>query len=470
VREAAQDIPFIFLSGTINEDTAVDAMRSGANDYMMKGNAKRLLPAIRRELAEAQIRRRREQVEKDLRLRDERIRILHDINTAISSTLDLSSLLELLFEKMEALLAYSGITVALCDKTNRLAEPIVSRHLDPNEWKSQPHDQDPSHVVFLTKATLVIQNLAVDARVQGPAFYRRHNMVSYAGVPLIAKDQSFGTIGFYTREEHNFLGDELQFLETLAGQVAVAIHNSRLYEEIKSQATELEKANEVKSEFLSIISHELRTPLNVMMGYVGLVQEGALGEIKREQSDALEKSLHHSRQLLDMITDIVQATRMQEQKNTISAVNMAQIIGNLKHSFGEACAKKNLVFDLDIAPEFPIVKSDGEKLTKLLENLIDNAIKFTQIGSVAVCVRQLDENKMELRVADTGIGISADKVPLIFQIFYQIDSSSTRRHGGLGLGLYVVQTNATLLGGSVDVESEPGKGSTFIVTLPIDVA
>lgn len=470
VRGMALDVPFIFLSGTINEDTAVDAMKSGANDYMMKGNAKRLIPAVRRELAEAQVRRRREQAENDLRLRDERIRVLHEINTAITSTLDSSSVLERLFEKMEVLLPYSTVAVALSDGTNRLLEPTISRHLDTARWKSPPEDQDPSAIVFRTKATLVIQNLLTDPTVQRPQFYRDQNLLSYAGIPLIAKNQSFGTISFYTHQEHVFTKDELQFLETLAGQVAVAIHNSRLYEEIKAQAVELEKANEIKSEFLSIISHELRTPLNVMMGYVGLVQEGAFGEIRREQREVLEKSLQHSRNLLDMITDIVQATRLREQRNLVSIVRLEEIIGKLRELFDAAAAKKGLALHWDIPPEFPPLTTDADKLTKILANLVDNAIKFTPTGSVVISVRQSQEDRFELRVADTGIGIAAEKIPQIFQIFYQVDSSSTRRHGGVGLGLYAVKTNATLLGGDVDVKSELGRGSTFIVSLPLRIS
>lgn len=467
VREMAIDVPFIFVSGTIDEDTAVNAMKAGAHDYMMKGNKKRLIPAVRRELAEAEIRRQREQGQKDLRRRDERIRALHQINTAITSTLDLSSVLELLFEKVDLLLPYSAVTVTLSDKMDHLLEPVTSRHLDPTEWRGQQEDHSPSTIVFETQAPLVIRNLDTDPCVRRPEFYRKQSLVSYAGFPLIAKKQKLGTLSFYTRAEHEFTKDEIQFLETLAGQVAVAIHNSRLYDETKYQAAELEKANEVKSQFLSLISHELRTPLNVMMGYVELVQEGMLGEIGRQQSEALAKSLNHSRHLLHMITDILQATRIKEQKVVISRMSVTRIIDDLRASY-EASLQTNLVLDWDISHECPLLVSDADKITQILRNLIDNAIKFTKKGAVVISVRELREtNQLEFRVSDTGIGIPEDKIPAIFEMFYQIDSSSTRHYEGLGLGLYLAKKNAVLLGGNLEVKSELGKGSTFIVTLPI---
>jgi signal transduction histidine kinase/CheY-like chemotaxis protein len=472
LKELGLDIPFIFVSGTIQEDTAVEAMKAGAHDYMMKGNIKRLIPAVTRELAEAEVRQRRKKAEYELRLRDARIRALHEINTAITSTLDLSGVLDILLEKIDLLLPYAAATIRLLDKGNGSLEPAACRNLDQKEWKFKgwKRGQDPANIVFETKTPLRIKNLQTDSRVQAADFYRKQGLVSYVGIPLVTKQEILGTLGLYTKEEHDFTEDEIQFLNTLAGQVAVAIHNSRLYEETKFQAGELEKANEVKSDFLSIMSHELRTPLNVMIGYVGLVQEGMLGEIKPEQNEALKKSLHYSKNLLGMITDILQATRIQARdvKLENSNVSFDRIIEELRSAY-ETSLTKDLSLNWDIPPDLPVMETDASKVRQILKNLVDNAIKFTESGAVVISARHLSEtNRIELQVADTGKGIAEDKIPLIFDMFRQLDSSATRAHEGVGLGLYLVKKNTELLGGEVNVKSELGKGSTFTVVLPID--
>jgi signal transduction histidine kinase/FixJ family two-component response regulator len=474
LNEMGLDIPFIFVSGTIDEETAVEAMKAGAHDYMMKGNIKRLVPAVARELAEAEIRRKRKQAEKELRLRDARIRALHEINTAITSTLDLCSVLNILLEKIDLLLPYSAATIGLYDKRKRFLEPVACRNLDRKEWKlnSSKDGPDPARTVFETGSPLVIKDLQADSRVQAPEFYREHRLLSYMGIPLIAKQEIFGTLGFYTREEHEFSEDEVEFLNTLASQVAVAIHNSRLYEEIKFQAAELEKANQVKADFLSIMSHELRTPINVMMGYVELVQAGLLGEIKPEQNEALKKSLHHSRNLLGMVTDILQATRIQAQdiKLENSNLNLERIIDDLRVAY-EVSSKKELTLVWDISFNLPAFQTDANKLKQILQGLIDNAIKFTDTGSIRITARHLPEtNELKIQVSDTGRGIAEDMIPVIFDLFRQGDSSTTRRHGGMGLGLYLIKKTTELLGGRVTVESELGKGSTFTLILPVGAA
>jgi K+-sensing histidine kinase KdpD len=403
------DLPFIFVSGTILEETAVDAMKAGAHDYIMKGNLKRLVPAVRRELAEAEVRRKRGQAEKQLRLRDEQIRALHEINTAITSTLDLSSVLDILLEKIDILLPYSAATIRLYNRETQFLEPVACRNIDQREWRSKgwQGERDPENIVFRERVPIVITNLQIDSRVHAGEFYRNQGVVSYLGIPLIAKGEIVGTLGLYTRNEREFSDDEVQFLTTLGGQVAVAIHNSRLYEEIKFQAGELEKANEVKSDFLNVMSHELRTPINLMMGYVEMVQEGMLGEIKDEQSEALKQSLDHSRHLLSMITDILHATKLQARKVTIltTSVNVGKIIDDLKSDFA-ASLKKNLTLNWKIPADLPVVETDGDKLRQIIQGLVDNAIKFTKAGAVQVAVRVLPEkSSLEIEVADTGMGI-----------------------------------------------------------------
>jgi len=250
--------------------------------------------------------------------------------------------------------------------------------------------------------------------------------------------------------------------------VAIAIHNAQLFEDVKQQAVELERANSVKSEFLSVMSHELRTPLNVVMGYTGMLQDGMIGEISKEQERVLEKVLKHSGDLLSMITSILDVTSLEAQlvKLEREEVQVSQVLDELRRGY-ELPPGKDLALIWDYPSELPTLTTDRGKLRHILRNLINNAVKFTNNGSVTISAWYYPARRtMEIRVADTGIGISPEALPVIFDRFRQVDSSETRLHGGVGLGLYIVKRFTDLLGGKITVESESSKGSIFTLVLP----
>jgi signal transduction histidine kinase len=208
-----------------------------------------------------------------------------------------------------------------------------------------------------------------------------------------------------------------------------------------------------------------------MMGYVQLVQEGMLGELKAEQGEALRQSLRHSKDLLKLITDLLYASRLQARNASIliTRVNLGRILDVLRFDL-EALLTENLRLDWDVPLDLPVVETDGDKVKQIVYCLVDNAIKFTEAGAVRVFLRVVAESsRLEIEVADTGLGIPEDQIWQIFDLFRQIDSSSTRGHEGAGLGLYIVKNNTELLGGELKVRSEVGKGSVFAVTLPIRI-
>ncbi len=467
VKELGLDIPFIFVSGTIQEETAVEAMRAGAHDYMMKGNLKRLVPAVTRELAEAEGRRKRRQAETDLRLRDARIRALHEINIAITSTLDLSSILTILLEKIEPLLPFSAAAICLYNKEKELLEPVACHNIDEEKWRLQARQEvgDLANTVFQSKAPLVIQNVQADPRISDPEFYREQNLISYMGIPFIAKDEALGTLGLYTREEHQFSEDEKQLLNALAGQTAIAINNAQLYRD-------LEKSNRVKDEFLGVMSHELRTPLTVVQGYTSLIQDGAFGEVNQEIKKALGTIMSRSNDLLTLVSSVLETTSIEAGKTTltIEEVDLSEFVRDLKRSFGET-ADDQTALQWNCSSDLPLIKTDADKLRRILHNLISNAIKFTDEGCITVSVDYFPDNhEILFSVSDTGIGIPDDVKEVIFNKFAQGDSSNNRRYEGAGLGLYIVKKFTELLGGKVAVRSEFGKGSCFTVNVPLETS
>ncbi len=279
-------------------------------------------------------------------------------------------------------------------------------------------------------------------------------------------------------------GDEIEGLaqqfNRMAGELKISY--ATLEQKVKDKTSELEKANselehayanllranKAKDEFLSVMSHELRTPLNVVMGYTGMIKEGVLGPINPQQSRALEKVIGRSTDLLIMISQILQATSIEAGKAQVDIreFDVGEFLDGIKSNYDFPLGK-NVVFHWDYPREHLIVKTDAAKLKHILQNLINNSIKFTETGSISIRAAFTSQMKMlQIEVEDTGIGIQKEMLPSVFNIFHQVDSSETRSYGGVGLGLYIVKKYTDLLKGTIRVESELGKGSTFTLTLP----
>jgi signal transduction histidine kinase len=216
------------------------------------------------------------------------------------------------------------------------------------------------------------------------------------------------------------------------------------------------------------MSHELRTPLNVISGYTKLIQEGVMGPVNAEQNKALEKVSHHANELLFMVNSIMHATKIEAGAVAADKDNfwLSGFLDDLKPIYDYPYGKE-VALVWDYPADLPLIESDRDKLKHILQNLINNAIKFTDSGTISISAREIDgKNAVEFVVQDTGIGIAAEQLPLIFDRFRQVDSSRTRTYGGVGLGLHIVKTFTELLGGSVSASSQLGKGSTFTVVIP----
>jgi len=219
---------------------------------------------------------------------------------------------------------------------------------------------------------------------------------------------------------------------------------------------------------LSVMSHELRTPLNVVMGFTGIIRDRSLGDVNADQDRALAKIQAQSNILLQMIASILKATTIEAGEVAVEreTLDLGVFLENLRTGFARR-AREDLTLDWKVPDRLPRFQTDGEKLRAILDSLLDNAFKFTPRGTVTFSVAPMDgAGRIEFKVSDTGIGIEKDALPIIFKMFRQADGSETRKHGGIGLGLYIAKNLATLLGGELEVESEPGVGSTFTVRIP----
>ena len=434
----------------------------------------------------------RKKAETEVERNLEQIRALHEIDKAITSTLDLHTVLDILLKKIDSFFPNGVTTVRLLDTHGGQLESVACRNIDEKEWRAATVGVGGDLVRMLPQdnAPVVIRNIQADPRALSPEFLRKNGLVSCIRVPLTASDQVLGVLSFFTKKEHDFTGKETEFLTTLAGQAAIAIQNSQLYERTKRQAQELAKvmaamdqANRVKDEFLSVMSHELRTPLNVVLGYTAMLRDGMLGEIPPNQKEVLGKVMHRANDLLTLIRDVLQATQIESRAVKVQRVfvNPADFFDKLRAAYQQP-SDKELILVWDLPRDLPPMVTDGEKLKQILENLIHNAIKFTEKGSVTISARASQQKEqlptphasglaprpvVEFKVADTGVGVPKELLSVIFDKFTQADSSETRIYGGVGLGLYIVKKFTEMLGGSVEVESEVGKGSTFTVTIPV---
>jgi signal transduction histidine kinase len=407
-----------------------------------------------------------EKVGNEKKIGEKRLQALREIEVAITSSLDLHAVLDVLLEKIEVFLPYAVTTITLVNRKTGELEPVACRNLDEKEWKAvvsrriRIDNVDPA-----SYTPEIIFNAQTDPRSHQSDFLRKNSLVSYLRVPLIAKNVVLGFLTFFTKEEHAFSDEEVKFLTTLTSQAAIAIDNSQLYEEMS-------RSNKIKDEFLNIVSHELRTPINVVMGYTQLLKDGALGETNSQQTAAVNTIAARSKDLSNMINSLLCATSIEGKAARLEAceVSMKDFLLELKKDF-QAPSGKEIILNWDHPSELPNIETDGPKLKQILQNIINNAIKFTERGVVKISVRYCSDAKtVEFIVADTGIGISAAEMPYIFERFHQVDSSQNRPFEGVGLGLYIAKEFLEMLGGKVAVESEPEIGSTFTIAIPREIA
>jgi signal transduction histidine kinase len=288
---------------------------------------------------------------------------------------------------------------------------------------------------------------------------------------LINLADSDGRLGFVlllARDGAAPPGGSEHVLHTFAHQAALALRNARLFHEVDEKGRQLAAADLHKTQFFANMSHELRTPLNAVLGYSELLADGLYGPLSEKANEALERIQINGRHLLSLINDVLDFTKIEAGLLTLNVQDYA--LGALIESVTVAASSladaKGLALTFDVPPSLPLGQGDERRLTQVLMNLVGNAIKFTQTGSVAVAAQAVDETFV-ITVSDTGPGISPADQARIFDEFQQVDSSSTRQQGGTGLGLSIARRLVLLHGGQITVRSELGAGAVFTVTLPI---
>jgi PAS domain S-box-containing protein len=286
--------------------------------------------------------------------------------------------------------------------------------------------------------------------------------VSYVSVPIEARDRMLGVLTLVSSESRRRYGEEeLVLAQEIARRAAMAVDNARLYE------TAL-VASRAKSDFLAVMSHELRTPLNAIIGYAELLLMGVPTPIPSPTHAHVQRIRTASRHLLEIVEEILTFSRMEAGREGVmrGPADAVALVRDTVVLIEPMAREKGLEFVTRVPSHAIAMETDAGKVRQILLNLLSNAVKFTEHGHVEITLAERD-GAVDFVVEDTGIGISPDNAERVFEPFWQVQQSATRQAGGTGLGLSVARRLSRLLGGDITLESGPGSGSRFTVTLPL---
>jgi GAF domain-containing protein len=410
---------------------------------------------------------------------------LHSVAAAASQSLDLNEVLQAVIGKITEVFGFDATRIHLWDAAAGEMSLKASFEGDPDRFtmaKTFKMGEGVVGKVVESGTALIFEDVETDSlyrHLSRSNVSNRLGLHFFAVFPIKGKRRQLGTLGCVGAAPRKLSENEIRLLEALADQIAISIENSELYntvkekaEELQEKTSQLEKANTAKDEFLSTMSHELRTPLNVVIGYAAMLKDGMLGNINVEQESALNKVLARADEQLRMINSILQATQIGAGAVAVrkEVVNLNELLDEIKSSYDYA-PDKQITFQWEYSPDLPLVHTDGDKVKHIVQNIIGNAVKFTEKGRITTSVRHIARpDVVEFKVTDTGAGIPKAMLPIVFEKFRQVDSSARREFEGVGLGLYIVKQLTNLLGGKAEVDSEEGRGSTFTVTIPVEIA
>ncbi|MBD2569773.1 GAF domain-containing protein [Anabaena lutea] len=404
----------------------------------------------------------------------ERITRLQSVTAAFSESLTPLQVADVIIDQGIATLGANFAMIALVNETGTELEVLRNVGCEPdqmNGWQRFSLNEPVPLAEAVRTGQPIWAESSKTRAIRYPHLtkqYQQQNFNAWISIPLMVEGRAIGGMSFGFIEPQQLDEEEQTFILSLAQQCAQAIARTRLYEAERTARSAAESANRVKDEFLAVLSHELRSPLNPILGWSKLLQNGKLDEATAKQ--ALASIERNAKLQSELIEDLLDISRILQGKLSlaVSPLNLAMTIRAASETVRLAAEAKSISVKANLDVEVGQVLGDSTRLQQVLWNLLSNAVKFTPVGGRVEVRLEKDDNYAQVTVSDTGKGISPDFLPYVFDCFRQADSTTTRKFGGLGLGLAIVRNLVELHGGTIQAESKgEGLGATFIVRLPL---
>ncbi len=482
-RAADPEVAVVLMTGHATVQNSIDALREGASDYITKpfDDITEIPKTIERHLRTRRLKVENRSLLEQLRVQNEvlqrhelelreRVRqatgnldTLYRVSMEIGANLELQPRLAMVVETAARLVRAEVAVVYLQSEDSDAYRAVAAHGLAlPLADPAEPHFETGEGWLgrLVQERAPACHGVPAGGALELPGFPHAR-AAEVLAVPMLQERQAIGVMVVFGRDE-GFTGDDLEFLRMFVSQAAVQVRNSQLFERTKV-------LDRLKSDFVAVVSHEIRTPLTSVKGAVELLSDARYFQNTEQQVKLLSIAHANADRLLLLINDILDFSKLESASLPMSLEpqHLAPVVQQAAHNLRMLLEERRIRLHIDVPASLPEGLLDAHRITQVVTNLLSNAIKFSPPGGGVHVAATASGDVLRVTVRDHGEGIQSEDLPRLFKKFQQIDSGSTRKVGGTGLGLVISKGIVEQHGGRIGVESQPGSGSTFWFTLPV---